>query len=96
MPSAKSRANAAPSKFNILLPRDAAAPHSRLANDAVVTEDGPHPAVKLGANDTTVCRVNLADRATSLPFTPVMTGPLRTTMDNTTTTPACIVVRLRR
>jgi hypothetical protein len=75
---------------------DAAALRSRLANDAVVTEDRPHPSVKAGANDTTVRRVNLAGRATSLPFTPVMTGQQRTTTDNTKTAPACIVARLRR
>jgi hypothetical protein len=40
-------------------PKDAAAPRSRLANDAVVTEDEPHPAIKLGAKGTTLCKVSL-------------------------------------
>jgi hypothetical protein len=37
-----------------------------------------------------------AARATSLPFTPVTTGPQRTTTDSTTTSPACIVACIRR
>jgi hypothetical protein len=65
-------------------PKDAAAPPSRLANEAVVTEDGPHPAIELGANGTIVCQVNLTGRATSVPFTRVNVGSQRTTTDNTT------------
>jgi hypothetical protein len=58
---------------------DAATPLSRLGNDAVVTEDRRHPAVKLGANGATVCHVNLAGRATSVPF---HSGHYRSRADN--------------
>jgi hypothetical protein len=40
----------------------------------VVTEHQPYLAVKVGANGTTVCWVILTGRATSVPFTAVMTG----------------------
>jgi hypothetical protein len=33
----------------------AAAPRSPLANNAVVTEDGPHPSIEVGANGVTRC-----------------------------------------
>jgi len=46
----------------------------RLANNAVVTGNRPYPDAKLGANGATVCPVNLADRATSVPFTTVKVG----------------------
>jgi hypothetical protein len=39
----------------------------RLANSAVVTEDGPHPAVKLGAVAPGRSIVGLAGRATRVP-----------------------------
>jgi hypothetical protein len=76
-------------------PKDAAAPPSRLANDGVVTQDEPHPAIELGASGTTVCQVNLTGRATSVPFTRVNVGSQRTTTDNTTaaTTWAARVLR---
>jgi len=48
-------------------PKDAAAPRSRLANDAVVTEGRPHPAAKLRANGATGYRVILTGRATGGP-----------------------------
>jgi hypothetical protein len=41
-------------------------------------------------------RVILGGRATSVPFTPVTTGPLRTTTDNTTTLQPASLPRLRR
>ena len=77
-------------------PNDAAAPRSRLANDAVVTEDEPHPAIKLGINGTTVCQVNLTGRATSVPFTTAKVGQQRTTMDTTTAAVTCAASLLAR
>jgi hypothetical protein len=77
-------------------PEDAATPRSRLANDAVVTEDEPHPAIKLGANGTAVCQVNLTGRPTSVPFTTVKVGSQRTTTDNTTAAATCPARLLRR
>jgi hypothetical protein len=40
----------------------------------LVAGDEPHPAVKLGANGTTACQVDLTGRATSVPFTGVIIG----------------------
>jgi hypothetical protein len=63
--------------------KDAAAPRSRLASDAVVTEDGPNPEAELRANGATGHRRILHGRATSVPSTTVLNGPERTTTDNT-------------
>ena len=62
----------------------------RLANEAVITMDGPHPTVTLGANGTTRCR-SLNRRATSVPFTAVLAGPERTTTDSTLAPSTCAV-----
>lgn len=51
-------------------PEDAAAPHSRLANDAVSPRTNS-PCDQLGSNGTTVCQVNLTGRATGAPFSTV-------------------------
>ena len=53
-----------------------------LSTTQVVTEDGPHPPVKAGANGATPYLVDLASRATSVPFTTVTTGHERTATDN--------------
>jgi hypothetical protein len=76
--------------------KDAAAPTSRLANDAVVIEDEPHPAIELGDNGITVCQVNLTGRATSVPLTRVNVGSQRTTTDNTTAATPWAARLLRR
>jgi hypothetical protein len=55
----------------------------------VVTEDEPDPAIKLGANGTTICQVNLTGRAASVPFTGVNVGSWRTTTDNSTAAATC-------
>jgi hypothetical protein len=77
-------------------PNDAAAPRSRLANDAVVTEDGPHPPVEAEPTATRCSRVILAGRATSVPFTAVLNGPERTTTDNHEAASTCTVRCPRR
>jgi hypothetical protein len=77
-------------------PKGAAAPRSRLANDAVVAEDEPRPAIKLGANGTSVYQRNLTGRATSVPFTRVNVGYQRTTTDNTTAAATCAARLLRK
>jgi len=46
-----------------------------LPSMAVVTKDGPHPGVKLRANGATGTGVILDGRATSVPFTAVLTLP---------------------
>jgi hypothetical protein len=62
-----------------------AAPPSRLANEAIGRRGQASPNGESGADDDTrVCQVVLTGRATSVPFTAVMTGPQRTTTDNTT------------
>jgi hypothetical protein len=53
----------------------------RLAHEAVVAEDRPHPTVTVNRRRQ-VYQVILASRATSVPFTAVTTGPERTTTDN--------------
>jgi hypothetical protein len=67
-----------------------------LAHEVVVTEDGPHPLGALGAAAATCERLVLAGRATSLPFTAVLTGPQRTTTDNAEATATCGVPCFRR
>jgi hypothetical protein len=48
-------------------PDDAAAPRSRLANDLVVTEGGPHPAARVEPTPPRDTRVVLSGRATRVP-----------------------------
>jgi hypothetical protein len=57
----------------------------RLAHEAVVAEDRPHPTVTVNRRRQGVpgCQVILASRAASVPFTAVTTGPERTATDNT-------------
>jgi hypothetical protein len=55
-----------------------------------------HPAVELGLRHQRRAIVVLAGRATSVPFTEVLTGPERTTTDNTTAAWTCAVPYLRR
>jgi hypothetical protein len=62
----------------------------------VVAEDGPHGTVRVGVNDTTPDQVALTGRATSVPFTAVMTGPERTTTDNVEAAFTSAVCCLRR
>jgi hypothetical protein len=62
----------------------------------VVTEDEPHPTIKLGANGTTVCQVNLTGRATTVPFTTLNLGSQRTTTDNITAAAICAASLLCR
>jgi hypothetical protein len=54
------------------------------------------PFGKVGANGTAVCQVILADRATSVSFTAVGTGPEWTPTDNTTVAVSCAVLRLSK
>jgi hypothetical protein len=60
-------------------PKDAATPRSRLANDAVVIEGGPHLAAKLRTNGATGHRAILPGRAPDVPYTSVRSGHPRTT-----------------
>jgi hypothetical protein len=75
--------------------QDAAAPRSRLGSDAVVAKDGPYLRSS-GINGTTLCQVALTSRATSVPFTAVLTGPERTTTDNAEAASTWAVGYLRR
>jgi hypothetical protein len=62
----------------------------------VVTEDGPHPTLKVEPTTQPDTRAILAGRATSVPFTAVMTGPPRTTTDNHEAASTSAVPRPRR
>jgi hypothetical protein len=62
-----------------------------LANEAVVTEDGPHPTVKVEPTARPVPGVILDRRATSMPFTAVLNGLERTTTDNHKAGSTCAV-----
>jgi hypothetical protein len=55
-----------------------------------------HPAVELVPTPPGRTNVVLARRATTVPFTAVLTGPQRTIMDNATATSTCAVLRRRR
>jgi hypothetical protein len=73
-----------------------AAPRSRLANEAVVAGNWPHP-TSYGRTDTT--RLNGVDRtgrATSVPFTTVLPGSQRTITDNATAGMTCTDHRFPR
>jgi hypothetical protein len=65
-------------KFPTRLPRALRA----LAHEAVVTEEGPHPTVRVEPTARPGTDVILDGRATSVPFTAVPNGPQRTTTDN--------------
>jgi hypothetical protein len=66
------------------------------ANDAIVPEDRPHPTAKVEANGAMVYHAILTDRATSVPFRAVLTGPERTTIDNAEAPLTCATFCLRR
>jgi hypothetical protein len=57
----------------------------------VVTEDGPHPTVKVEPTAQQHTGVILGGRATSLPFTAVVSGSQRTTRDNAEAASTCAV-----
>jgi hypothetical protein len=61
----------------------------RLADEAVVTEDAPHLRSRAGATAAPRTTVDLAGRATSVPFTAVATGLQQTLTDKTTTAATC-------
>jgi len=67
-----------------------------LAHEAVVAEDGPHPTVRVEPTAQAATRVILGGRATSVPFTAVLTGLQRTTTDNAEAGPTCAASHLRR
>ena len=77
-------------------------PHPRcrgpaaLANEAGVARVEPHPAVELVPTLPGSTNVVLAGRATTVPFTAVLTGPERTATDNAIATLTCAVRYLRR
>jgi hypothetical protein len=50
---------------------------------------GPHPTVDLVPTLASPMNVVLVVRATTVPFTPVMAGPERTTTDSATPTATC-------
>jgi hypothetical protein len=54
-------------------------------------EDDPHLTVEVEAKAPTLGQAILAGRATSVPFTAVLTGPERTTTDNATVASTCAV-----
>jgi hypothetical protein len=54
-----------------------------LAHEAVVTEDEPHRRVRVEPAAQPDTGLIFGGRATGVPFTAVLTGPGRTTMDNT-------------
>jgi hypothetical protein len=71
-----------------------AAPRSRLANEAVVARE-PSSLYDYGGTDTTRLNgVDLTGRATSVPFTAVITGPSWTATDNITVAISCADSRL--
>jgi hypothetical protein len=62
-----------------------------LANEAVVTEDEPHPMVSVVPTVNGYTKVALAGRATNVPLTAVLNGPERTTTDNHKAGSTCAV-----
>src|SRR4029453_2013439 len=72
------------------------AAHPSLAPEPGLTEDGPHPPARVEQRCDRVPGVILAGRATSEPFTTVVTGPWRIPTDNTNAASTCSVSRLRR
>ncbi len=75
---------------------DCREPLRAFANDAAVTGDEPEATVKLNRRRHGVPGVILTGRATNVPFTAVLTGPERTTTDNTTTAATCTHHRFPR
>jgi hypothetical protein len=67
-----------------------------LPTKRLVTEDGPHPTVKVEPTARPDTGVILGGRATSVPFTAVPTGPQRTTTDNAEAASTCTAPLLRR
>jgi hypothetical protein len=63
----------------------------RLANEALVTADRPHPAAELVCLHCQAVNVVLAGRATSVPFTKARTRLQRTTTDNAMPVLTCAV-----
>jgi len=75
----------------------AAAPScGALANEARVALDGPPPSLQLEPMAAMPSHVVLAGRATSVPFTAVITGPERTATDNHEVASTCAVAHPRR
>jgi hypothetical protein len=68
----------------------------RLGIDTAVTADGPRGSGRGWSQRQQGCRGDPYDRATSVPFTAVLTGLERTTTDNATATLTCAVPCLRR
>ena len=66
------------------------------AHKAMVTEDGPHPTVKVEPTAQHDTGIILGGRATSLPFTAVLSGSQRTTTDNARASSTCTVLSHRR
>jgi hypothetical protein len=68
----------------------------RLADEAIVTEDGPHRAVRVEPT----ARLGIGRRPRrpchKLPFTAVLNGPERTTTDNHEAATTCAASHLRR
>jgi hypothetical protein len=60
-----------------------------LANEAGIALVEPHPSLEPVPLRQALVVVVLTGRATSVPFTPVMTGPQRTLRDNTTAAVTC-------
>ena len=67
-----------------------------IAQETVVTEDGPHPPVKVEPSAPRCVRVILTGRATSVPFTAVSDGDERTTTDNARTASTSVIPQPRR
>jgi hypothetical protein len=66
------------------------------ANEAGVTEDRPYLAVELVPMLPDPTNVVLVGRATTVPFTSVVTGPERTPTDNVKVVATCAVCHLTR
>jgi hypothetical protein len=67
-----------------------------LAQEAVVTEDEPRRTVRVEPTAQLDTGVILDGRATSVPFTAVLTGPQRTITDNAEAASTCAASHLRR
>lgn len=85
-----------PTRASMAGRRRAAAPPSRMPTRRRIVGDGPHPTLKVGAKGATLYQVVLTGRATSMPFTAVLTGPERTTTDNATAVATSAAPCLRR
>src|SRR5512132_3093092 len=80
----------------VRIPRDLCRGPAALANDAGVTGVEPHLAVELAPTLPGPMNVVLAGRATSVPFTTVLTGPQRTTTDKAPAPSTCVIPSPRR